>query len=159
MHNQRYQSRLKTSAPTVILLTAAFMLVACSSGSEPSPPPVAKPTPPADIHTALVGKWKSITEFRYHQPSGEVYTADLYLEFFPDGRFQMASQSRDGQGQDVVGKNDRAGTYKIVDASHIQIEGKGKPETWQVTITGDELLIHRPDLPSDTVDVYNRVRN
>lgn len=159
MRNQGQESRLKTGAPCTILLTAALLLVACSSTPEPAPPPAAPPARPADIRTALVGKWKSITEFRYHQPSGEVITADLYLEFFPDGRFQMASQSRDGQGQDVVSKNDRAGTYKFVDSSHIQIESKGKPETWQVSITGDELAIHRPDLPSDTVDIYNRVRN
>jgi len=159
MRNQGQESRLKTGGPTAILLAASLLLAACSSSPEPNPPPVAKPAAPADIRTALVGKWKSITEFRYHQPSGEVYTADLYLEFFPDGRFQMASQSRDGQGQDVVNQKDRAGTYKILDASHIQIESKGKPETWQVSITGDELAIHRPDLPSDTVDVYNRVRN
>ncbi len=143
----------------LLALLAALLLVACSSTSEPAPPPAAQPATPADIRTALVGKWKSITEFRFHQPSGEVYTADLYLEFFPDGRFQMASQSRDGQGQDVVSKNDRAGTYEFLDSSHIQIDSKGKPETWQVSITGDELAIHRPGLPSDTVDVYNRVRD
>lgn len=106
-----------------------------------------------------MGKWKSITEFRYHQPSGELYTADLYLEFFPDGRFQIASQSRDGSGQDVVSRNDRAGTYKFLDSSHIQIESKGKSETWDISIANDELKVRTPQLPSDTVEVYNRVRN
>ena len=141
------------------LLVAALVLAACSSTPEPSPPPAAQPSPPADIRTGLVGKWKSITEFRYHQPSGEVFTADLFLEFFPDGRFEIASKSRDGRGQDVVSRNDRAGTYKFLDSSHIQIESKGKPETWEVSIADDELRVRTPQLASDTIEVYNRVRD
>ena len=139
-------------------LLAALLLGGCSSAPDPaapsSPPP---PPPPADIRTALVGKWKSITEFRYHQPDGTIYTADLFLEFFPDGRFEIASKSRDGLGQDVVTKNDRAGTYKIVDASHIEIQSKGKPETWEAKIVGGELIVRTPQLAADTVEVYNRV--
>lgn len=141
----------------VVALLAALLLAACSSAPEPASPPPAPP--PADIRTALVGKWKSITEFRYHQPDGTIYTADLFLEFFPDGRFEIVSKSRDGQGQALVTKNDRSGTYKIVDASHIEIQSKGKPETWEVKIAGDELLIRTPELAADTIEVYNRVRN
>ena len=153
MHRELEVPRGRKGA--LLALLGALLLAACSSAPEPAAP--ASPPPPADIRTALVGKWKSITEFRYHQPDGEVITADLFLEFMPDGRFEMASQSRDGRGQDAVTKNDRSGTYKILDASHIEIASKGKPETWEVKIVGEELLIHRPDLPSDTVDVYNRV--
>ena len=153
MYNQRHESRL----PTGILLAVALVLAACSSAPEPAPPPAPPPAAPADIRTALVGKWKSITEFRYHQPDGTVFTADLFLEFFPDGRFEIASKSRDGQGQDVVTKNDRAGTYKIVDASHIEIQSKGKPETWEAKIVGGELIVRTPQLAADTVEVYNRV--
>ena len=144
----------------LLALLVALLLAACSSAPEPAAPSSPPPAPPpADIRTALVGKWKSITEFRYHQPDGEAITADLFLEFFPDGRFEMAGQSRDGRRPDAVTKNDRSGTYKILDASHIETASKGKPETWEVKIVGDELLIHRPDLPSDTVDVYNRVQD
>ncbi len=142
----------------LVALLAALLLAACSSAPEPAAPSSPPPAPPpADIRTALVGKWKSITEFRYHQPDGSIYTADLFLEFFPDGRFEIASKSRDGQGQDVVTKNDRAGTYKIVDASHVEIQSKGKPETWEVKIVGDELRVRTPELAADTIEVYNRV--
>ena len=127
--------RVSGVPPGVLALLAALLLAACSSAPEPvapaSPPP---PPPPADIRTGLVGKWKSITEFRYHQPDGDVITADLFLTFFPDGRFEIASQSRDGRRQDAVTKNDRSGTYRILDSSHLEITSKGKPETWEAAV-------------------------